>query len=452
MFTTVAYYICIAVYYVTYWSFIVIVNVLDLLKYPLHPYMLALFIVAFGLYKLYKLKMIREGSHYIIDKQKRVDFVFHADTIDGHAAAWAFGDGVPVPKGAVALTTVFYEVAKAATKNLSKIVPNTELTGKSVVFIDVHPSVDELMLICAEATKVDIFSSIALNISGEKRLESLVLTGKLTYHIDVAKTGSMIAWEYTHKGIKVPTIISYVMDITLRTFTLIKSKEVAAYLNHNVKLYTFAEIANRKLATIDDIVKHYAAADAAAVAPKPKATTTIQRSSSNNLSMYYGYDFGVPTTPPAAAAPPANPKRPRLEQSLYHFVKLVEEGNKYLKLNVDIALKHEHIERKIKIKNVIYTGFLTVTIDSFVEAVSEHLLSVIDEASASASNSTTFAAIACYDIQNASYNLYIYSKAFDVANIAEHLGAVPESVRCETTHFATATVYGSSLPTWFRRA
>lgn len=139
--------------------------------------------------------------------------IYHADCMDGLAAAWAVREAHP---DGVELHAAQYPDP-----------PPPNCAGRDVIIVDFSYPREQVEALHNVAT--------SLLILDHHKTAEAALKG-LPYAIfDPTRSGAAMAWDYFHPGIKRPWMIDYIQDRDLWTWKLPNSNAVNAYLRMNIK-------------------------------------------------------------------------------------------------------------------------------------------------------------------------------------------------------------------------
>lgn len=133
--------------------------------------------------------------------------LYHAECLDGFAAAWAIWKRVPSAR--------FVPVTHGD-------LPPDGLTGRHVVIVDFSYSRAILLKLAGDAASLKVLDH---HITAEEALKGLPFT-----YFDQKKSGAVLAWEWTHAQ-PVPWLPQYVQDKDLWQWALPGSREINAALS-----------------------------------------------------------------------------------------------------------------------------------------------------------------------------------------------------------------------------
>lgn len=147
--------------------------------------------------------------------------------------------------------------------------PINDFTNKKIIFMDVCPSFNTLLVLSNVATSVTILDhhKSAYDMY-EKNKEILDTMSNLNFIFDMNRSGCQITWDYFFEGNPRPWFIEYVADRDLWSWQLKNSKEInsaldclnlldASNFEHMDKLLTFLPTDIDELVTVGNIINSY---------------------------------------------------------------------------------------------------------------------------------------------------------------------------------------------------
>lgn len=162
---------------------------------------------------------------------KNILVLYHADCMDGYAAAWA-------------MWKFFFNKARYIPVRHQSAFPEFS-EGTEIYIVDFCYPVEELLLAAQKAKKITVLDH---HISAEKEFKAYQKHSKLPANIEVNfeqnHSGCMIAWQYFHKDIETPQLLKHIEDHDLWRHQLPKTEEIskALYLRLPLKFSLFEKI------------------------------------------------------------------------------------------------------------------------------------------------------------------------------------------------------------------
>ena len=143
--------------------------------------------------------------------------IYHRGCADGFGAAWAvqraLGDQVEFHPGIYGA-------------------PPPNVTGRDVIMVDFSYKRSVAEELCRAATSVlvlDHHKTAAAELEGlEQWAAAQPVTATVTVHIDIGKSGAVLAWEHFHPGQPIPRLLQHVQERDLWRFALPGTREILA--------------------------------------------------------------------------------------------------------------------------------------------------------------------------------------------------------------------------------
>jgi len=168
------------------------------------------------------------------NKQKNILVLYHADCMDGYAAAWA-------------LWKVFANTARYLPVRHQTPMPEFA-DGTELYIVDFCYPAEVLVSAAQTASKIVVLDH---HISAQKEFEAYqtALPDNLEVNFIQQHSGCMIAWQYFHANTEAPQLLQHIEDHDIWRHQLPKTEEIckALYLRLPVHFSAFEKI---KLATL----------------------------------------------------------------------------------------------------------------------------------------------------------------------------------------------------------
>jgi oligoribonuclease NrnB/cAMP/cGMP phosphodiesterase (DHH superfamily) len=143
--------------------------------------------------------------------------IYHRGCADGFGAAWAV-------RLALGERVAFYPGVYGA--------PPPDVTGRDIIVVDFsykRPVMEALCRSAASVLALDHHKTAAAELDGlEQWAAAQPVTAAVTVHIDMEKSGAVLAWEHFHPGKPIPRLLRHVQDRDLWRFTLPGTREILA--------------------------------------------------------------------------------------------------------------------------------------------------------------------------------------------------------------------------------
>ncbi len=168
--------------------------------------------------------------------EQNILVLYHADCMDGYAAAWA-------------LWKTFSNQARyKAVRHNTKMPVFT--AGTLIYIVDFCYPIEQLISAAESASKIIVLDH---HISAQKQVEAYqkhaCLPENLEFHFNQQHSGCMLAWQYFHPHTPAPQLLQYIEDHDLWHHQLAESQEISKALYLRLPVH-FAAFEKLKLPTL----------------------------------------------------------------------------------------------------------------------------------------------------------------------------------------------------------
>lgn len=137
--------------------------------------------------------------------------IYHHNCADGFAAAWAIWKRWPM----VEMVPGIYGQ------------PVANLVNENIIMVDFSYKTEDMQCLLDAGNRILVLDH---HKSAEKELEPFFAAGQIEGVFDMDKSGAVLAWEFAHPDVEIPTLLRHIQDRDLWKFELPNTKFIQSAL------------------------------------------------------------------------------------------------------------------------------------------------------------------------------------------------------------------------------